>query len=93
MDLKTINAAMVKNYMTSIGGFLSGVPVLIMATFPNLPPRVQHALQTCTGVGVILLGIVSKQWNNHSTQAQVTASTGEVKAMVAVEKAEVPPKG
>jgi hypothetical protein len=77
MSLKDLNVSVVKNYLTSIGGALTGVPVLILANFPNLPPKVQHLLATCVGIGAVMLGIVSKQWNNHSTQAEVRQATVE----------------
>lgn len=67
------------NWLTTVGGILSGVPTLVLGSGFVLSPNGQHALQLIGGVGLLLLGVAAKSATTHSTVAQVEAST--VKAL------------
>src|ERR1039457_6669752 len=75
--------ALLQNYLTTLFGVLAGLPAMVLAYFTpgsamSLSPTATRWLMICGGVGVIGLGIVSKAFNTHSTEAQVAASTATV---------------
>jgi hypothetical protein len=75
--------ALFQNSLTTLFGVLAGLPAMVLAYFTpgsamSLSPAETRWLMICGGVGVIGLGIVSKAFNTHSTEAQVAASTATV---------------
>jgi len=72
-----------QNYLTTLFGILSGLPVIVLGVFsPGTPmalsPAYTHILMVIGGIGLVGLGVVSKAFNVHSTVAQVEASTAVV---------------
>jgi hypothetical protein len=53
-----------KNWMTTIGGLLAGLPPIIQAVSPFLPPKYAAI---ASAVGVIILGISAKDFNKTGT--------------------------
>jgi hypothetical protein len=70
-----MNAALLKNYLTTILGVLAGLPLIIAQSGIVLNPTWNHYLMIASGIGIVGLGIVAKAINVHSTAAQVTTST------------------
>jgi hypothetical protein len=75
--------ALIQNYLTTLFGILSGLPVIVLGVFaPGTPmalsPAYTHILMIVGGIGLVGLGVVSKAFNVHSTEAQVAASTATV---------------
>ena len=70
-----MNDALTKNWITTVGGVLAGVPALLTGSGIVLPPAYQKWVTLAGGAGVLLLGVAAKQWNNHSTADQVQAAT------------------
>ena len=68
-----------KNWKTSVGGILLGVPPLITAAGFSLTLPEQHWMALCQGVGGFLLGLAAKDATTHSTVAQVEVATLESK--------------
>jgi hypothetical protein len=66
-----MNSALLKNWLTTSFGILAGLPVLVLASFPNLPDKYKASLGVVGGIGTIGLGVVSKAFNVHSTEEQV----------------------
>ena len=87
--------AILKNWLTSLGGLLAfcgGAALAAQQSGVNLPPVLMHWLLFAGAIGGLITGLSAKMSSNHSTLAQVTASTGEVKAAVAVAKADAAAK-
>jgi hypothetical protein len=72
----TINLT-AQNWMTTLGGFLAGIPAIIIGSGLVLTPKWTQILSIVGGVGVLLIGLAAKDANTHSTQAQVTKATAE----------------
>lgn len=70
----TVNLGIPSNWMTLLGGFLIGVPPIIVGSGLVLSPQWQHVLYIVAGVGGLLLAS-AKQFNTHSTQQEVATST------------------
>ncbi len=76
----TINIT-AKNWMTALGGFLAGIPTIVISSGMALSPKWTHILSIVGGVGVLIIGLAAKDSNTHSTQDQVARSTAaEAKA-------------
>jgi hypothetical protein len=87
-----MSKAILQNWLTSLFGVLAGLPAMVLAYFTPgsamaLSPVWTRWLMIAGGVGVIGLGIVSKAFNTHSTEAQVAASTATVIAVTPVQVA------
>jgi hypothetical protein len=70
-----------QNYLTTIFGILAGLPALVYA-YPWDPPLTSkwtHVLVAIGGIGAVGLGVVSKAFNVHSTQAEVDSATVSLK--------------
>ena len=64
--------AVLQNYLTTLFGLLSGLPVIVLGVFvPGtsmaLSPQHTHVLMISGGIGLVGLGLVSKAFNVHST--------------------------
>jgi hypothetical protein len=75
-----MNSEIAKSYLTTIFGILAGLPTIVLGVFTPgsslaLPATWTHILMIVGGVGLVGLGVVSKAFNVHSTQAQVATST------------------
>lgn len=75
-----MKSAIVQNYLTSIFGTLAGLPAIVLGVFTPgtamaLPPQYTHALMIAGGIGLVGLGLVSKAFNVHSTEAQVVVAS------------------
>lgn len=80
-----MKAAILQNWLTTTFGILAGLPLLVTQAlaalstqgYPNLAlsPALTHWMLVLTAIGLIGLGIVSKAFNTHSTQAQVAVAT------------------
>lgn len=78
-----ITKAILQNYLTTLFGILAGLPTIVLGVFtPGTPmalsPDMTHILMIVGGIGLVGLGVVSKAFNVHSTEAQVAASTATV---------------
>jgi hypothetical protein len=74
-----MTTAILQNYLTTLFGILSGLPVIVLGVFTPgtalaLDPQWTHILLVTGGVGLVGLGVVSKAFNVHSTTAQTAAS-------------------
>lgn len=70
-----MNAALLKNWLTSVLGALAGLPLIVAGSGIVLDPKWNHYLTVAGGIGIIGLGVVSKAFNNHSTAAEVQAAS------------------
>jgi arginine exporter protein ArgO len=75
--------AMIQNYLTTIFGVMSGLPVIVLGVFSPgtsmaLSPKLTQILMIVGGIGLVGLGVVSKAFNTHSSLAQVEAKTATV---------------
>ena len=77
--MKEVLLGALRNWKTSVGGILLGVPPLIAAAGFVLTPAEQHWSALCQGVGGFLLGLAAKDATTHSTVAQVQTATIEEK--------------
>ena len=76
MDLKsTLNATVMKSYLTTLFGILAGLPLIIGGSGIVLNEKWSHILVVTAGIGTIGLGIVSKAFNVNSTAQQVQIAT------------------
>ena|ERR1700690_2907030 len=77
-----MKAAIIQNYLTTIFGILSGLPLLVTQALAGsgvvISPTITHWLLVLSAVGLIGLGLVSKAFNTHSTTAQAAASEAAV---------------
>ena len=64
-----------KNWMTTVGGLLAGIPGAILASGLVLPPTYHQMLALMGALGVLLLGVAAKGQDEHSTSTQVAVST------------------
>jgi hypothetical protein len=83
-----MNSALWKNYLTTIFGVLAGLPTIVLGVFmPGtsmaLSPQWTHILAVTGGIGMVGLGVVSKAFNTHSTEAEVEKSTQVAKVEAA----------
>jgi hypothetical protein len=63
------------NWMTTFGGLLAGIPIIVINSGLVLTPRQTQILAIIGGVGTLLIGLAAKDSNTHSTMQQVQAST------------------
>lgn len=77
----TINLS-AQNWITTVGGLLAGIPVIVINSGLALTMRETQILSIVGGIGTLLIGLAAKDWNTHSTLSQVQESTV---------KAETPP--
>lgn len=70
-----MNFTLPKNWKTTLGGILAGAPAIITASGFEQSPHLNHWLNLCSAVGMILLGASAKDWNTHSTTEEVAQST------------------
>jgi len=74
-----MTAAILKNYLTTLFGILAGAPALVVTSLQSMnvtvTPYWTHILGFVGAAGLIGLGVVSKAFNVHSTEAQVQTST------------------
>ena len=70
----TFNFSM-QNYLTTIGGLLAGLPILIVNSGIVLTPKWQQVLAIIGGLGTLLIGLAAKDFTTHSTQQQVAVAT------------------
>ena len=76
-----MQAAVVKNYLTTGFGLMAGVPGIVLGSGIVLNAKWSHYMLVIGGVGMVGLGLVAKAFNVHSTEAQVvTATKEEIKA-------------
>ena len=78
-----MSKALWQNYLTTLFGIMAGLPTVVLGVFTPgtalaLSPQWTHILMVTGGIGIVGLGIVSKAFNVHSTEAQVEASTATV---------------
>ena len=78
-----MSQALWQNYLTTLFGLKAGLPTVVLGVFTPgtalaLSPQWTHILMVTGGIGIVGLGIVSKAFNVHSTEAQVEASTATV---------------
>lgn len=66
------------NWMTTLGGFLAGIPSIVLGSGLPVSPLWSHILYIAGGVGVLLIGLAAKDFNTHSSAAQVAVSTEKV---------------
>lgn len=66
------------NWMTTCGGFLAGIPSIVLGSGLPVSPLWSHILYIAGGVGVLLIGLAAKDFNSHSTVAQIQESTEKV---------------
>lgn len=71
--------AFLTNWKTTLGGVLVAAYPLVQSAGFTLTPREQHWLALAAGVGALLLGGAAKDFNTHSTQAEVEQSTAAAK--------------
>jgi hypothetical protein len=80
----TITLPSMKNWITTLGGILSGIPAIVLAaamtSHLTLSPTWTFILAIVSGVGMMLVGFGAKDANTHSTAAEVQASTAKVAA-------------
>jgi len=71
------------NWKTTLGGILLGVPPLVITSAAgagvSLGPHAMMVLGILTGIGGLMLGVVAKDKDNHSTADQVQAATEKAK--------------
>jgi hypothetical protein len=74
----TINLT-AQNWVTTLGGFLGGIPTLIIgaavAGHITLPPIWLFITSIIGGMGTLLIGLAAKDAGTHSTMQQVQVST------------------
>lgn len=73
-----------KNWMTTIGGLLAGIPTLIVSSGFVLPPKWTKILNIVGGLGLLLIGLAAKDFTTHSTETQVIKSTVEAEQAASV---------
>lgn len=73
-----------KNWRTTLGGALIGIPQIIIGAGYQLTPGWLHFLGLCTGGGALLLGMSAKDSSTHSNVLEVEKST-----VTAISKGEV----
>lgn len=83
-----MDSILVKNWLTTLFGILAGLPTIVLGSGITLNPQWTHYLTIAAGIGVIGLGVVSKAFNVHSTEAQVATSTIQNPAVEAQAKVE-----
>ena len=66
-----------KNWLTTLGGLLAGLPILIINSGFVLTGKWPQILSIIGGLGALLIGLAAKDAGTHSTMAQVQASTAE----------------
>jgi len=78
----TINIT-AQNWMTSLGGLLAGIPIIVINSGLALTPRQTQILSIIGGVGTLMIGLAAKDSNTHSTMQQVQVSTMKEDAKIA----------
>lgn len=77
----TINIPTMKNWMTTLGGILAGLPPLILTSFMSagipLSPKWTAIMSVIGGLGALLIGLAAKDATTHSTAAEVAKATEE----------------
>lgn len=63
------------NWMTTLGGFLAGIPSIVLGSGLPVSPLWSHILYIAGGIGVLLIGLAAKDFNTHSTNTEVIQST------------------
>lgn len=74
--------AILQNWLTTVFGILAGLPAIVLGVFTPgtamaLSPQWTHILMILGGIGLVGLGVVSKAFNTHSTEAQTQAATAK----------------
>jgi hypothetical protein len=64
-----------KNWQTTVGGLLAGLPIIVINSGMVLPPKWSQILAIVGGVGTLLIGLAAKDSGTHSTMAEVQQST------------------
>lgn len=64
-----------QNWLTSLGGLLAGIPVIVINSGLMLTQRETQILAIVGGIGTLLIGLAAKDSGTHSTAAQVQQST------------------
>jgi hypothetical protein len=75
----TINLSM-PNWVTTLGGLMAGIPALVLSSGFVVTPQYQHIIMFIGGLGLLLLGGAAKDWNTHSTSAEVAQATAKSQA-------------
>lgn len=73
--MNKITDAVLRNWMTTLGGLMAGLPQLVEAAGFVQTPSLTHWMNLISAIGMLLLGVSAKQFTNHSTAAEVQAST------------------
>lgn len=84
----TLSFPFPQSWITTFGGLLAGVPVLIMNSGLVLSSQSTHILSIIGGLGTLIIGLAAKQYNVHSTQTEINTSTvvANAKAVAALPK-------
>lgn len=75
--MKSISISLPTNWKTTLGGVMAGVPALVTASGFEHTPHLDHWLNLCSAVGMLLMGMSAKDWNTHSTESEVKTSTAQ----------------
>jgi hypothetical protein len=78
--MSTLKQIFTQNVLTTVFGVIAGLPAIILGVFTPgsslaLSPAWTHIVMVTGGIGLVGLGVVSKAFNTHSTEAQVNAAT------------------
>jgi hypothetical protein len=63
--------------MTTVGGLLAGVPLIVINSGLALTPKWTQILSIVGAAGTLIIGLAAKDSNTHSTMSQVQVSTAK----------------
>ena len=78
----TINLT-AQNWMTTLGGLLAGIPLIVINSGLLLTSRWTQILSIIGAVGTLIIGLAAKDSSTHSTMSQVQVSTAKEAAQIA----------
>jgi hypothetical protein len=70
----TINLT-ASNWLTTIGGLLAGIPIIVINSGLMLAPKWTQILSIIGGLGTLMIGLSAKDASTHSTMAEIQKST------------------
>lgn len=68
----------IENWKTTVGGIMTALGMLGMV----LPPPVRGIFMIIGSIGAVMTGVNAKDFNTHSTQAQVDKATQQSKEAI-----------